>query len=47
MSRREMRKKKKAKIRKQNEKTVEADVDYGTKHTKNHLLESGRNSECK
>ena len=43
-----MSKKKKVKIRTQNEKIVEADLAvYGTKNIKKHLLESGRNSECK
>ena len=42
MSRGEKRRKKKVKIKSQNEKIVEADI--GTKHMKKQLLESGRNS---
>ena len=44
MSRGEKSKKKKVKIRTQNEKIVEADMMYDAKDIKKLLFESGRNS---
>ena len=43
MSRGEDRRKKKVKIKTQNERIVETGI-YGTKHTKKQLLEPGRKS---
>ena len=40
MSRGEKSKKKKMKMRTQNEKNVETAIDYGIKHIKKHLLET-------
>ena len=47
MSRGEKSKKKKVKIRTQNEKIVEADMVYDAKDIKKRLFESGRNSYWK
>ena len=47
MSRGEKSKKKKVKIRTQNEKIVEADMVHGAKDIKKRLFESGRNSNWK